>query len=146
MSNNGSRDLAVLSAHLKGTPLRLPMVRGLKSAAKPMIGEVQAAARAKLPRRGGLNEQVAGQRVTISVRTGARTAGVRLLTSAPDTAMTDAGFVRHPVFGHRDRWKRQSIPNAAGWWTDTCEASAPKVKAEMLAVMETYAAAIRVGM
>lgn len=151
MPSNGSRDLALLAARLKVTgnrTLRLQMTRGLRAAAKPLIEDVKTAAREKLPRSGGLNEQVAGQKVSVSVRTGARTAGVRLLTSAPDTAQTDAGFVRHPTFGRRGKgqWRRQEIPAAKGWWSDTLANDAPKVTAEMLAVMEAVAIEIQAGL
>lgn len=143
---NGSIELAALAARLKvagAGGLRVQLLRGLKSGAAPLIGEVQAAARAQLPKSGGLNEQVAGQKVKVSVRTGARTAGVRLTTTAPDTAQTDAGFVRHPVFGNRSKFVTQSIPAAEGWWSKTLAARSPDVTVALLAAMEAVSVEIQ---
>ena len=101
---SGSAQLAALAVRLKTAGdkgLRVELLRGLKEGAKPLIESVAKAAEAQLPKKGGLNLQVAGQKVTASVRTGARTAGVRMTTTAPDTLQTDKGFVRHPVFAHK---------------------------------------------
>jgi hypothetical protein len=95
MALNGSAELAAVAARLKlagDAALRLQLLRGLRNGAKPLIPRVQDAARAQLPRAGGLNEQVASQRVSVQIRTGARTAGVRLVTRAPDTAQSDQGY------------------------------------------------------
>jgi hypothetical protein len=148
MAGNGSAELAALAARLKATGsggLRLQLLRGLKSGAAPLIPLVQQAARDQLPKSGGLNEQVASQKVSVSVRTGARTAGVRLTTTAPDTAQTDAGFVRHPTFGRRGKgsWRTQQIPAAVGWWSKTLAASAPKVAPEMNRVLAEVAAQLQ---
>jgi hypothetical protein len=94
MALNGSAELAAVAARLKlagDAALRLQLLRGLRNGAKPLIPRVQDAARAQLPRAGGLNEQVASQRVSVQIRTGARTAGVRLVTRAPDTAADRSG-------------------------------------------------------
>jgi hypothetical protein len=115
--------------------LRVELLRGLRAGAKPLIPAVAEAARRQLPRAGGLNEQVAGQKVTVSVRTGATTAGVRLTTTAPDTKQTDSGYVRKPVFGHRDRWVTQQIPGAVGWWSATLANGADAVSAELIKVI-----------
>lgn len=115
---------------------------GLRGAAKPLVPAVQDAARRQLPKSGGLNEQVAGQRVSVRTRMTARTADVRLVTTAPDTAQTDAGFVRHPIFGRRTRWVHQSIPEAAGWWSNTLRDSGPAVTAALVRVMDDVAAKI----
>jgi hypothetical protein len=144
---NASAELAGIAARLKATGnrgLRLELLRGLKAGAKPLIPDVRAAALEKLPRAGGLNEQVAGQKISVSVRTGARTASVRLTTTAPDTAQTDQGFVRHPTWGRRGKgdWRQQPIPHAAGWWSDTLARDAPKVTAALMRVLNETAAAI----
>ena len=103
-AGSGSVQLAALAVRLKvagDKTLRRELLRGLKSGAEPLVPLVKAAALEKLPHKGGLNEQVAGQKVTVQVRMGARTAGVRMTTTAPDTKQTDAGFVRHPVFARK---------------------------------------------
>jgi hypothetical protein len=150
-ARNGSIELHALAARLKAESaggLRLQMLRGLKEAAAPLVGDVHDAALTQLPHRGGLNEQVAGQKVTVSVRTGARTAGVRLVTRAPDTAQTDAGYVRHPTFGRRGKgdWKTEKIPNAAGWWSNTLQRkSGVRVTARLHRVMLDVGAQLQHG-
>lgn len=116
----------------------------LRVQAAPLKAAVRESALAKLPKRGGLNEQVANQRVTVSTLAGVRTAGVRLRTTAPDTAMTDSGFVRHPTFGKRGKgeWETQSIPEAAGWWSDTLASKGPEITTAMRATLEAVAVEI----
>jgi hypothetical protein len=152
MPADASAQLAGIAARLKVTGdrgLRLAMLRGLKAGAAPLIPLVHEAARKQLPKSGGLNERVAGQKVTASVRTGARTAGVRLTTRDLDTKETDEGYVRHPVFNRRDKngrrvWakKNQKIPAAEGWWSKTLAESAPVVAPALVVVMDEVAAAI----
>ena len=104
VAGSGSAQLAALAVRLKAqgdATIRPKLLQGLKAGAAPCIAAVKAAAIDKLPHNGGLNEQVAGQKITVSVRTGARTAGIRMNTSAPDTKQTDEGGVRHPVFGRK---------------------------------------------
>jgi hypothetical protein len=145
---SGSAQLAALAVRLKvagDKGLRVELLRGLKSGAEPLVEKVAEAARAQLPKKGGLNEQVAGEKVKVQVRTGARTASVRLTTSAPDTEQTDSGFVRHPVFGNRKKWITQRIPAAKGWWSVTLEQGGPDVHKELLVTMEQVANAIQRG-
>jgi len=148
MPVTGGAQLRAIAVRLKETGeggLRRELLRGLKTAAAPLIPELQAAAREHLPRRGGLNEQVAKQRITVSVQTGARTAGIRLVTRAPDTGQTDQGFVRHPTFGRRGKgdWKYQKLPNAAGWWSGTLAGKSPEVTVELMSVLTRVAERIQ---
>ena len=149
VAGSGSAQLAALAARLKVTGekgLRTQLLRGLKSGAEPLVKKVADAAREQLPHGGGLNEQVAGQKVKVQVRTGARTAGVRMTTTAPDTEMTDKGFVRHPVYGNRKKWVTQQIPAAKGWWSQTLADGGSDVTPELLKVMEETATAIQAGL
>jgi len=147
VAGTGSAQLAALAVRLKvagDKTLRRELLRGLKSGADPLVKAVAEAARNQLPKHGGLNEQVAGQKVKVQVRTGARTAGVRMTTDAPDTSQTDTGFVRHPVYGNRQKWVTQQIPAAKGWWSRTLANGAPDVQPELTAAMERVAAQIQV--
>lgn len=117
--------------------------KSIRTSAAPLVSAVKEAAVEKLPHGGGLNEQVASQRVGVSIRTGARTAGVRLTTTAPDTSQTDQGFVRHPVWGNRKRWVQQSIPEAAGWWSQTLADKSPAVTPLIVAELERVAAYVQ---
>lgn len=137
---SGSAQLRAIARQLKdvanGRELKLEMTRGLRAGAAPLVADVKRAAEEKLPKRGGLNKKVAKERVTVSVRTGAKTAGVRLTTKAPSTAETDQGFVRHPLPGNdRSRWVTQSIPEAAGWWSQTLAHGASSVTPELMSVL-----------
>ena len=148
MPSDASSQLRAIAVQLKAAgdgDIRLALTRGLRSGAAPLIPLVKTSAMQKLPRAGGLNAQVAGQRVSVSVRTSAATAGVRLTTTAPDTAMTDAGFVRHPTFGRRGKgqWRTQQIPAAKGWWSDTLAKSDPIVTAVLLKFLAAVNDAIR---
>jgi len=150
VAGSGSKQLAALAVRIKAAApsgLRVQLLRGLKAGAKPLIPKVHDAAIAKLPRAGGLNEQVAGQKVTVQVRTGAKTAGVRLKTTAPDTKQTDEGWVRHPIYGRRGKgdWRTQQIPAAKGWWSDTLTEASPDVTPELLAAMEAVSVQIQGG-
>lgn len=147
MVSNGSRNLAELAVKLKAAGdggLRVQLLRGLRNGAKPLIPAVREAARAQLPKSGGLNEQVASQRVSVRNSLSPRTASVRLVTTAPDTQQTDQGFVRHPTFGRRGKgqWKQQPLPAAAGWWTKTLERETPKVTAELMKVIKETSVAL----
>lgn len=151
MPANGSEQLRAIAVALKsagdGVALKRDLTRGIRVAADPLRDSVRTAALRQLPKRGGLNRQVAGQKVTISVLTGARTAGVRLKTTAPDTQQTDSGYVRHPTFGRRGKgeWRTQSVPLARGWWTTTLSIRSAAVTPAILAVMEQTAAKIQRG-
>jgi len=145
---NGPEQLAALGARLKAAGdggMRLKLIRGIKVGADPLVGAVYYAAQNQLPKRGGLNRQVSKQKVTVSVRLGARTAGVRLSTKRPDTRQTNSGYVRHPVFGRGSTWVKQEIPAAKGWWSDTLERESPRVTGDVLAVMEEVSREIQRG-
>ena len=146
----GSAQLAALGKRLKqagARDLRLELIRGLKAGAAPIVPAVKQAARDQLPKSGGLNEQVASQKVTVSVRLAGKTAGVRLQTTAPDTAQTDSGFVRHPIYGRRGKgqWRTQSIPRARGWWSQTIPKKAPEVTAALTAAQTRVGAKVQSG-
>lgn len=149
MAADASAQLHEIALRLKaastGRELKLELARGIRASAQPLVWAVEASALEQLPHSGGLNRQVASQRVSVSVRTGARTAGVRLLTTAPDTAMTDAGFVRHPTFGRRGKgeWRTQQIPHAVGWWSKTLQRRSPRVTPAVIRVMESVSAKIQ---
>lgn len=148
MASNGSEQLRVIAAHCKvlGERGLLNRTRAtIRVEAQPLVAAAKQEALARLPRRGGLNVQVASQRWTVSVLTGARTAGVRLRTKAPDTDQTDEGFVRHPLPGNRrgkGQWRTQPIPRAKGWATDTVERHGPVLAASIGRTLDATAAEV----
>lgn len=120
------------------------MAGTMRAAAKPLVTAAEAAARSQLPKEGGLNELVAGRHTTVSVLTGARTAGVRLKRARKDAAsyQSNRGFINHPTYGEMP-WKRQEIPAAAGWWTDTLAARSRAVTPLLIAEMNRVARRIQ---
>lgn len=113
----------------------------MRVGAQPLVPAVHDAARAELPKSGGLNELVAGQKITVSVRTGANTAGVRLITKASAARQAEEGAVWHPVWGHRDRWKPTDV--RPGYWSNTLTERSPEVTPALIAVMARVAGEIQ---
>lgn len=110
----------------------------IRAEAEPLVVAVQEAAQRKLPKRGGLNEWVASQHITIQVLAGARIAGVRLRgpRNIRSGGQTNRGYVRHPLpNNNREHWVTQQIPEAAGWWTDTLREDSPLVTPRITAVI-----------
>lgn len=138
----GAEDFLRLSKALKHagrTELRKELTSSLKRTARPLIGKTRAEALRRLPKRGGLARQVAKEPQRIQVRTGARTAGVRVVVGkrAGGAQAANRGFIRHPVFGNRDVWVTQSVP--PGWFDDTLRDSAPEVRRGLERAIETVA-------
>lgn len=129
----GGEDFYRLSKALKAageTELRKELNKELRNAAKPLIPVTRAVARRTLPRAGGLADKVARAPQRVQVRTGEKTAGVRIVVGArrgSAARMANMGHVRHPVFGDRKTWVTQELPQAEGWFDETLEQEAPKV-------------------
>ena len=129
ISVSGADDFYRLSKALKNAgkvELRKQLNKQLREAAKPLVQDARDAARRELPQKGGLAAQVAKSPIRVQVRTGARTAGVRITGRGQGLRGADRGRLRHPVFGNRDRWVTQDVK--PGWFTGTMEREAPKVK------------------
>lgn len=123
--------------------LRRELTKAIREATKPAKDAVKASALAKLPKRGGFAALVANSRVTNVVKTGSQSAGVQIKAVNPgdNIRATDAGNVRHPVFGNRTAWKDQKVP--AGWFSEPIAAEAPKVQAAVLKALDDMARKIQ---
>lgn len=138
MQSFASERLAAIARELRAAgerEIRLGLNRGLRAAAQPIRDEVRAAALRQLPKRGGLARAQASS-VRVQILTGSRTAGIRLRDTRRSSFQTDEGYVRHPVFGDREDWRREELPQAAGWWTKTLQGAdtarvIPLVNAEL---------------
>lgn len=129
MRVSGAEDFYRLSKALKQAgeiELRKQLNKALRDAAKPLIADTRDAARKNLPHRGGLADLVAKGPIRVQVRTGAKTAGVRIVGKGQGLRGADRGKVRHPVFGHRGKFVTQDVP--PGWFTETLQEKAPKVR------------------
>jgi hypothetical protein len=140
----GAQQLEELAALLKrtgGNELRKDMLRGLREAGKPMARAAQDAARAKLPRSGGLNEWVAGSKYGIRTKTSGRSAGIRVVATkrGHDLVGMNEGLVRHPVFGGPG-WSVTRIK--PGWWQDAIESHADQTREALGEVLDDISAKI----
>lgn len=136
----GSEDFAKLSRALKEAgrgELRKELNKALRKAAKPLIAKTRDAARTQLPHRGGLANAVAKAPQRVQIRTGATTAGIRIVASGPVRG-ANAGRIRHPVYGNRTVFVEQDVPG--GWFDETLSHSAdeviPAIEAAMNDVIE----------
>lgn len=118
--------------------IRREVQKTIRAAAQPLVPIIQESAQESLPKAGGMNEFVAKRRPRISVRTGARTAGVSI-RYAGKGAPSDRGPWRHPVFGHRDRWVSQTYVAGEHWWERAEERGTPLAKVAMATVLEKVA-------
>lgn len=101
------------------------MAREIRTIGPLAKAKARESAMARLPRRGGLARWVASARVAVSVRRGAKSAGVTIRQGRnskggrSDLKRIDAGQTRHPLLGNRRHWYPQSVQ--AGYFTDAMQ-------------------------
>lgn len=100
--------------------------KSLDRLGEPLKAAVRKSALDTLPRRGGLAGATAAARLTVRVTPG-RSPSLRLTASARrlNLQRLDAGRIRHPVFGNRDRWVPQTI--RPRWWTSVVRGPARRL-------------------
>lgn len=143
----GGEQFLALSKQLKAVDanLRREMSKEIREAAKPLIAASRREARARLPKRGGLNELVAKTPQRVQIRTGPKTAGVRIVVGQSNSGAraTNRGMVRHPVFPDkstpRESWTWVTQPVPKGWFDDTMADQAPKIRWQIIALMNRIA-------
>lgn len=161
----GARELEALAARIKAVgdnDLRKELLRGIRAAVKPLPVAIKAAARSDLPQSGGLAAQIGRSSIVSRTRTSASRKsepGVRLIgqkerdaskaarkgktgNAKPpsrfmDFASIDRGWIRHPLFGNRERWFSQQIK--PGFWTETINARADDVQRDLVQVLDDVA-------
>lgn len=113
------------------------VTEGLRRVVRDVPDELQRtfpdAARAKLPRRGGLAELVARADLAVDVGGTDERPTVEVTANGRGIALgpLNAGDLRHPVYGRtRGRWVSQRVPS--GMWQDACEAAAEGSDDELL--------------
>ena len=143
----GANDFFKLSKALKAAgefEIRKELNAGLKQGVKPLIPKIREAALNELPKAGGLNERIAKQTLTPQVRTGDRTAGVRITRPGRYVAggtINQSGTFRHPVFARKgttrkeQKWVTEQT-SAKGWFDRVMTANAPSVRPELEAAMQ----------
>lgn len=103
--------------------------RGLRKGVPPLRKEIRTVAVETLPEEGGLGRWVAAIRINFQVKTGSRSAAVKLVggrNSAggrSDVDAIDRGRVRAPSWGrrHKGDWHTQTVPE--GFFTTTAAES-----------------------
>lgn len=129
-SVSNTNDFLRVSKALKAagrTEMRKELNKRIKAAAKPLIPKARAEARRTLPQSGGLADQVASAPMRVQVRTGAQTAGVRVVVGNRKGARAaNRGVVRHPVFGNREHWVDQKVPS--DWFDGPMRDGTPEIR------------------
>ena len=121
-----------------GRTLRAQLLGSIRSAVKPAVEATRQAARETLPKRGGLNEYIAGEKIKVSTRLTGPQVGVRIAAQSGQWS-GDQSEVRHPVFGRRNKpWTTTKV-STPGWFTGTLTHETPKIMGPMYAAMEAVA-------
>lgn len=125
----GADDIARVAAAVRelgdGRTIPNQMTKRIRRAVPPIRKAVKASALAILPSGNGLNAWVAKAGVRASVKRGARSAGVLLVSSRrsqgsqSDIRSINRGRTRHPLFGNRGFWFPQTV--VPGYFTKAVE-------------------------
>jgi hypothetical protein len=141
-SVKGTEDFIALSKALKqagATQLRKELHKAVQAAAKPLIPQVRAAAEASLPKHGGLNRRIAKKPYRTQARTGAKTAGVRIVGAQVDPRINSQGRIQHPVFGRKGSTVVQFVPEAKGYFDDTLSRGAAPTREAIAQALSDFA-------
>lgn len=144
-------ELHMLSKQLRVTGqsgFKKNITKAMRTATVPARDAVRAHLRDVMPKGGGLNEWLAASRITTSILTGPKTAGVviRDNKSGHDLkAINRTGKVKHPTrsgpgFKTEDRkkWRFTDTGNAH-WWEETLSSFHPAVRAALIVAMNDVA-------
>lgn len=148
LSIQGANELLRISKALKSAGqkgLRNEFHATVRTAAKPLVPKVKQAARDKFPSKGGINEHYAKKKYSAVTRTGAKTAGVRIVGAKLDPRTDATGRVAHPIFGRKGKAKNkgknmavQTIPQAKGFFSGTLEAGAAQAQVDIARAMTEF--------
>lgn len=140
MSVRGARDFYTVSKSLKAAgkgELRKQFHKTVRDAAKPLIPKVRESARQRGPKEGGLNERLAKKPYRAQTRTGANTAGVRIVGTKVDPRINSLGRIAHPVFGHKPT-VIQYDNGLKGYFDKPLQESGPAVQREVVGAMNDF--------
>lgn len=142
---DAARQLETIAAHLREAgdeTLKRELFAALRHATDPVPEEIRAGLKPKLPDRYAevLDEDLA---IGTSVRS---TGSVRLRGTTRGAVQRrrlnrlNSGVLEHPLFGNRKRWYAQ--PVRPGWFTGPAEDDAPRVREELIRVLNDVAAKV----
>jgi len=140
LSSRGARDFLAVSKALKAAgqgELRKAFHKTVRDAAKPLPKKVKESARAKGPKAGGLNEALAKKPVRVQTRTGAKTAGVRIVGTKVDPRINNLGRIQHPVFGRKPPVV-QYDSDLKGYFDDPLKESGAAIQADVVKAMDDF--------
>lgn len=131
----GTEEFHKLAARVKDAgdkKLRTATGKAIRDVAKPAGKRILGKAAESMPQRGGLAAKIASGSIGVRSSYSGSRAQVSLLLKAHgyDLNPLERGELRHPVYGNRKSWVRQSVP--ANRFTEAFEAEAPRVRAEVL--------------
>lgn len=119
-----------------GKELRKELNLALRTKAAHLIREAREAARENLPNEGGLADKIANAPMRVSITSG-KNPGVKIVVKGIDARSANRGRLRHPTYGHRDRWVTQEIK--PGWFTDRMREKAPSIRPALVEAMDQVA-------
>lgn len=140
----GADDLQRVGKALKDAgakDLRNELLRRLRDEGKASIVDVRAAARRELPKRGGLADLIGGSKFATRTKVSGTKVGARVegTSGKHKLEFLDQGTVKHPVYG-RGKWVTQTI--RTGWFSETLEGHAPRIRRGMQETLADVAARI----
>lgn len=140
-SVKGAEDFLALSKRLKAageSGLRKELHKEMRNAAKPLARNVKESAADRIgPHSGGIGKHYAGKTVRPQVRTGAKTAGVRLVMPKTDPRVDSQGRVFHPVFGRRPGVV-QMMPAVKGFFSEAATEESKQVREDLRQVLKAW--------
>lgn len=108
----GTDELVRLGRNLKeaDAQLKKDLLRGIRETNKPVISHIRESARDTLPKAGGLADVIARSKIGTRTRLSGKNAGIEIKgTGVHNLRAINAGKLRHPLFGNRGSWSRQSV-------------------------------------
>lgn len=145
----GAEQFLALSRRLKAageTELRKELNKSVRDAAKPLIPKIRESARSKGPKKGGLGERLAKKPYRTQTRTGASTAGVRVVGSKVDPRINDTGRIQHPVFGRSGSTVVQNVPGLKGYFDEPLNEAGPTIRQDVLQTLDDFSKRLTGGL
>lgn len=145
MEIRGADDIDALvkaiRTHADAKALRKELYGGLNRITKGVRGELVEVIPAALPKRGGLAAEFQSRTTSRTSAKAGKYAGVsmRFSTKGHDIRTLTGKRLRHPVFGHRDRWVDQTAGVEPGVFMAKFEQQKPEIQRSILRVLEDVA-------
>lgn len=149
---SGAAEFAALAQRLKDAgevQLQRDLYNQIDRAARPLARKIASPAhlRPYMPDRYA-DVLAADLSVTVSKRV-SRDPGVSIRAKSRirqrKVRVIDKGIIRHPTFGHRDRWVTQTAAMKPGFFTVPCKESAPQMRQAVIAALAQTARRVTRG-